>query len=260
MRNTISAALTVGLIVGLGTVASADQVTFDFNPVDFLDFRHHSEGAATDGGMFRLHETGGLSGTPTHDSWDPTGWATLDALRASLDDSPEAEGIGYFQVFLLHAPNPTSSVSIWGQTLTADPLTAPSGTAPAGWQPTGATDTGGAWIYQWEADSPDSYVRPGEDFGNFSLTFTANETVTAGSDHTLWFGGDNYPGFTPAIEFGTFPGGFPASTPAAGVGSAFESTLSVTAVPEPGIIAQLLGLGILAAGIGWWRRRSRRRA
>jgi len=246
------------MLVGVSTATRADQVTFQFNPADFFDFRHHSEGPSSQGGMFRLHETDGFSGSPIHDSWHDGGWATLDALRSSLDDAQQAEGIGYIQIYLPKSPDPNSNVAVWGQTLSADPLTAPSGTAPAGWQPLGSTDAGNAWIYQWQADSSDYYVRPGEDFGSFGLTFTANETVALGETHTIWFGGDNYPGFAPAISFDTFPGGFPSDMPITGVGTAYESTLSLTAVPEPAIVAQLLGLGLAAGALAWLRRRRRR--
>ena len=259
MNKRLSAITSVGLLVGCAGVAQADQVTFDFNPVDFFDFRHHTEGISTQGGMFRLHETGGFEGSPIYDSWDDGGWATLDALRNSLDDAFEDEGIGYIQIYLPKAPEPGGNVAVWGQTLTADPLVAPSGTAPAGWQPLGSTDTAEAWIYQWQSDSSDYYVRPGEDFGSFGLTFTANETVTVGEPYTIWFGGDNYPGFVPAISFDTFPGGFPSIMPTVGVGTTYESTLSLTAIPEPAMVAQLLGLGLIAAGVVWrrWRRRRR---
>ncbi len=206
---------------------SGVATTFEFNPIDFFDFRPYAEGFGSDGGLLRLHETGGFSGAAVHDSWTAGGWALLDGLRNSLGDG---EGIGYIQAYVLKSPNPADSVSLWGQSLTADPDEAPSGTAPDGWQPLGVNDGGAGWVYQWEANSPDDYIRPGNDLGSFTFTFVPNETVLAGSSHTFWFGGDNYPDFTPGIDFDTFPGGFAADRPDDRIGTAYEATLQATAV------------------------------
>ena len=255
MKTSIETSLVFLILCMNCSTALADTpVTFEFNPVDFFDFKRPSEGFGTEGGMFRLHETGGFSGVPVHDSWDADGWATLDALRTSLDDIPDDEGIGYVQVFLLKSPDPTAPETAWGQTLTADPQTTPTGTAPRGWHVLEATESVDAWVYQWEADAPDYYVRPGEDAGVFSLSFTANETVGVGQEYTIWFGGDNYPDFTPAIDFGPFPSGFASQKPPGQIGTSYEATLSLTPVPEPSALL-LLATGALGLLFLSWRRR-----
>ena len=258
MARFLQVLLGTSLLVGCGGVAKADPALFLFNPADFFNFKHYSEGGSTEGGMFRLHQTGGLTGSPVYDSWIDTEWPTLDAMRTSLDDSPDDEGIGYVQAFILKSPDPNAPVTVLGQTLTANPSVAPTGTAPTGWSTLGASESASAWVYQWEADSADYYIRPSEDFGLFSLEFDAHEPVTFGSNYTFWFGGDNFPGFVPGISFGTFPGGFPSEHSEYEIGTAYEATLGLTAVPEPTTFLGLLELGLIAAIAAGWRRRRQR--
>jgi len=232
---------TVTVDWGDGHVSRSDIVRFEFNPADFFDFRHHDEGPSVDGGMLRLHETGGFLGGPTYDSWTPGGWAVLDLMRDSLDDAPEPEGIGYVQVYLLKTPDPSLPVSLWGQSLTAKEDLAPVGVAPEGWEVLVATGSSEAFVLQWQAESPEYLVRPGEDLGPFELEFAANEAVLPGEDYTLWFGGDNYPGYIPGIDFGPFPGGFAADKPDDSVGTAYEATRSLAAITELTLVESPFG-------------------
>ena len=75
---------------------------------------------------------------------------------------------------------------------------------------------------------------------------------------TLWFGGDNYSGFVPAIDFGPFPGGdFEAVISSDQPGTAYEATRSLIAVPEPAILVELLGVAVVAVSLMGRRRRDR---
>jgi len=232
---------TVTVDWGDGHVSRSDIVRFEFNPADFFDFRLHDEGPSTDGGMLRLHETGGFLGGPTYDSWAPDGWAALDLMRDSLDDAPEPEGIGYVQVYLLKTPDPSLPVSRWGQSLTAKADVAPEGVAPEGWEVLVATGSSEAFVLQWQAESPEYLVRPGEDSGPFELAFATNQAVLPGEDYTLWFGGDNYPDYIPGIDFGAFPGGFAADKPVDSVGTAYEATRSLTAIVDLTVVESPFG-------------------
>ena len=255
MKWLLRLLLGANLVLAFGNLAKADTVTFEFNPVDFFDFKDWGVGPQSDGGMLRLHETGGFLGAATHDSWTAAGSSVLTQVRAGLDDDPRPEGIGYVQVYLLKEPSPggTQPVENWGQSLTA--AGSPMGTAPTGWSALGASESAAAWVYQWEAGSIEYLIRPGRDYGNFTLSFPANETVRYGNRYTLWFGGDNYSGFAPAIDFGPFPGGdFEAATPNDQPGTAYEATRSLIAVPEPATFIELLGLAVSMSIMVWWRR------
>lgn len=226
-------------------------VTFNFNPADF--FENDPAGQAPgspewrDGGLFEVQETGGFLGGPVHGSWDPVGHATLDGLKASLGAN---EGIGEVQAYLLKSPDTSSATYDWGQEVTAAPGMPPKGGAPAGWTAQGATDAGNAWVFQWEADSSDYLIGPGDDLGVFSLSFESGEPVTLGSDYTLWFGGENYPGFVPAIGFDNWdPGGvgFPSvAGTAVAPGTAYQATVSLAAtdpVVHTGSVVTVTGTG-----------------
>jgi hypothetical protein len=157
----------------------------------------------------------------------------LNDWKVSLDGDPDPEGIGYVQAFLLKASNPLDPIDdLWGQELTCHFNTPPSATAPAGWDVLGVTDGGDSWVLQWEASSPEYFILPGDDPGEFTLTFLANQSITYGEDYTFWFGGDNYPEYIPAIYFDNEGGNFPfssdmgsASTP----GTAYQTSISLTA-------------------------------
>ena len=272
MKRLLLLLLSVSLALGFGGLANAgDIVKYEFNPADFFAFKHWSEGPSTDGGMFRLHKNPPppLANT-IYSSWDGlTGWPLLDAMRSSLDDldsdgtSYRAEGIGAAQAMILTSPDPSGNLAAWGQTLTADPNLAPTATAPSGWQAF-VGGTAGAWYISWEADSAAEIIRPGEpdSLSTFSFTFTANETITYGNNYTFWFSQANWPGYLPAIDFGSFPGGFEAQKPGdldTWVGTQYEATRSLEAlVPEPATLTNLACLGLIAGMVGWrrWLHRS----
>ena len=216
---------------------SAAPVTFSFNPAEFFDYDAPvgvlGDPPERDGGMFSVQETGGFEGSPAHMSWTGVGHTVLDDLQANLDTG---EGIGEVQAYILKSPDTGAAVYDWGQELTADPDTAPSGIAPAGWTAQGATDAGNAWIYQWEADSADYFIRPGDDLGTFSLSFSPNEAITYQDSYTIWFGGENWPDFVPAIGFDNWDPGGNGFASSLGTGSApgtpgtaYQATLSIEA-------------------------------
>lgn len=233
---TVCVILTVVLVLS-GTAHSA--VTFNFDPVDFFNYKPVSEGFSTDGGMFKVHEEWKVSGK-MYRSWNSDQRDTVDAFSNSLG---EGEGIGRFNIWLAN----NSNAAAWGETLTASESYVPTGTAPDGWSVEVSDNpwVEGYSIVSWETSDSTKYIRPGNSVGQFSFAFVPNENVTYGEDYTIWFGGTNSEG-AGALVFDNFTNGFVSDS------AGFESTLSVTAVPVPGAV--LLG-GIGVGFVGWMRRR-----
>lgn len=225
----------------------ADIATFEFDPVDFFNYKPVSDGFSTDGGMFKLHETWGGN---MYRSWNDTQRSMVDNFVAGLGDN---EGVGCFNIWLANQANAPA----WGETLVSSGSVMPTGWAPSGWTaevignpwPDGED---GYWLVQWYTSDPDNYIRPGNSMGQFGFTFMPTTTVNYGQDYTIWFGGVNYGTDSSAealqaLYFDTFSDGFPSQF-VSGYGSGFEATLSLQAVPVPGAV--LLGLlGLSAAGI-----------
>jgi hypothetical protein len=250
MNNRFVAIIVLVILFGSGGLAQSEAAQFVFNPADFFDYST-ADGFSPDGGMFGLSRNYYAPPDPgvnNFGSWYPAERAVLDTIRSSM--GPD-EGIGYVQVWLPKTPG----YDIWGQILSTSG--APTGTAPAGWTAFGAIDVGPAWIFEWWANPSGStfnYLSPGEDMGDFTLSFTPNEVVSQGTDYTIWFGGANYPGALPdAINFDDSDGAPFASGDLTG----YQATRSLTNVPEPASFIVWGGLGMLI-GTAVWRRRRRK--
>jgi hypothetical protein len=246
MKKLITVCAVVTMILVISGVAQA-SVAFNFNPVDFFNYKPVSDGSLdTSGGMFKLTEVWGQT-SGMYRSWNADQRATVDNFTAGLG---AGEGIGCFNIWLADQAN----APLWGETLVSLGSIMPTGSAPSGWTAQVIGNTwpaggDGAWLVYWSTTDPSKYIRPGNDVGEFGFTFEPTTTVTLGQDYTIWFGGVNYgtgsaASDEQALYFDTFTDGF-SSQFVSGYGSGFEATLSLEAIPEPATIA-LLSLGGLA--------------
>ena len=237
---------------GAETAQASKMVDFDFDPADFFEFQPLGPGGtdnwSDEGGMFKLHEEFGVEGpgTTTLRSWFAADRPSLDAWKASLEAS---EGIGFFNTDV----SGVGSAEAWGQSpaIAASVISLVGVSAPAGW--TTFADGNNA---AWEATSLASFLRPGVPAGTFGFTLEMDDAFDETADYTFWFGGFNFTGFLPAVEFDSSWGGdvneFASidGTP----GSGFEASLRLQAIPEPSSVMLLAScVGLLVAA----RRRSR---
>ena len=155
-----------------------------------------------------------------------------------------------------------------GETLISSGGVLPTGWAPEGWTaqvvgnpwPAGGD---GYWVVQWYTDDPTKYIRPSNSVGEFGFSFAPTTNVTLGDNYTIWFGGANYgtDSFArrlckPCISTSS-PTGLGVSL-LPDTSSGFEASLSLTAeaaVPEPTTIIVWSVLGLVATGLGLWRRK-----
>ena len=248
--------LCVAALVGMGSSSAQAIVQFDFDPVDFFNYKAPTvtNTRPLDGGAFRLHQTWGAG---MLNSWNSATSGAVDAFKSSLGPN---EGIGCFNIWLADQAN----APLWGETLVSSGSVKPTGSAPSGWTaevignpwPAGGD---GYWLVQWYTTDPAKYIRPGNSVGEFSFTFEPTTAVVAGDDYTIWFGGANYgtgssSSDTQALYFDTFDNRF-ASQFVSGYGSGFEATLSLQPVPEPATLAIWSLLGTMGIGGVWLRRR-----
>lgn len=253
MRCSTVIGAVLGVILVATSAAHASKIViYEFDAADFYDFRPLGPGDtdnwSAEGGMFKLHEEFGVEGpgTMTLRSWAAADRSSLDAWKTFLGTT---EGIGFFNMDVSGGGN----AEVWGQsaTIAASVISLVSVSAPAGW--TTLTDGNNAG---WEATSVADFLLPGAPAGTFGFTLEMDDAFDETADYTIWFGGFNFTGFPPSVEFGSWWGGdanqFAAKdgTP----GSGFEATLRLRAIPEPSSVILLVGcVGLLVAAA---RRRS----
>jgi hypothetical protein len=239
MKKLIAICAVITMLLTVSGVAQASVVPFNFDPVDFFNYRPVSEGFSKNGGMFEVDK---IWVTDRYCSYIADQRTLVDNWVAGLGTN---EGICKFNIWLAGEPNAPQ----WGETLISSGTVKPTGWAPTGWTaevignpwPHGEN---GKWLVQWSTSDHTKYIRPGNSAGEFGFTFEPGITVTYGQNYTIWFGGWNY-GYDASLIFDSFRGGFPSQFVEAGPGSGFDATLSLTAIPEPATVA-LLALGAFA--------------
>ena len=239
MKKLISIGAVITMLLTFSGLAQASIVSFDFDPTDFFNYRPLSEGWSKNGGMFELDK---ICRTEKY-------YSCIADQRIVVDNWVDGlginEGIRKFNIWLAGEPNAPQ----WGETLISSGTTKPTGWAPTGWVAEVVGNTwvhgeNGKWVVQWSTSDPTKYIRPGNSLGQFGFIFEAAIPVTYGQNYTIWFGGWNY-GYDASLIFDSFRGGFPSQFVEADPGSAFQASLSLTAIPEPTTVA-LLALGAFA--------------
>ena len=258
MLRPLSAICVVGLMLSITGSASADVVTFQFDPDDFIGLYSTTPLPVSNptGSSHlkyeqdhprRVHEVWG-SGEQMYNTFGTTGSMTDQASqnayiawRNSLDTSDE--GIAYFNIWLRDNANAWN----WGERLVSNPLAMPTATAASGWTvDVIANPWGSGWLVEWWTDDVNKRINLANDLDPFSFsvdvreisaagqTYADGTAISLGSEWDIWFGScDIYNDDLINYDWNANGG--------------WEGTLPLTAVPTPG--AALLGvIGLVAVG------------
>lgn len=262
MKKLITICVVVAVVFGVGAMARANVVTFQFDPDNFIKlysttplpvsgfppshYKYEQDNPRRVhevwGNPEKMYNTFGSTGSMT----DQQSQDAYIAWRNSLDTADE--GIGYFNTWL----RTNSKAWNWGERLVQNPDAKPTATAASGWHVGDMWQSiYGGWVVEWYADAPENRINLVNNIGEFSFnmdlreitaidqTYAEGTDIAYGTNWDIWFG-------TGAIYNDESP--YSAWYDVGG----WEGTLELTAIPAPGaILLASIGTGL----VGWLRRR-----
>jgi len=260
----------LGLVLSTAGLATADLVTFRFDPNDLVDLYPAAAGDVNDPATYKDTQP---NARRVHEVWNQTAAGTFYNADDPMSQQPqdydqyvswvtglgEGEGISGFNTWL----SAEEAARDWGEVLVANtgPLVG-AATAVDGWNAAITHNPwGGGYLVEFWTDDPAQYLRPGgADIGEFTMTLDAYVDVDAdgfdqddtgavvGEDYRIWFGAHN--GADQDAIWSVHSGLTQAN-------SGWEGVMSLTAepIPEPSTIVLCLVCGMTALVARRYRRK-----